>query len=428
MKDAFWSARASREARRFNFGWWLQMFLPWVVGLGIVGSVAILALRSADRDASPVAIALGGLALVGVVVALLKSRVKFLSKNDALTRLDADLRLHNRLTSAAQGVGDWPAPAADATLALRWNWKALWWPPLVAMALVMAALVVPLPQFKAKAVAAKAEPPAWGAIQEKLTELRKEEVVQKEPVEEMQKALDALRKQPSDQWFRHDSLEAGDHLQSQLDQALSVFCKSAEISLGAMDAARQIEESQVQSLNQPLNDALNQALRNMEMGKLPLDEKLLAQMKNLDTSKIRQLSAEEFKALSDKLKEGAKAASGAGKYDPNGKPGEDLLAALMQQPGNGGVSRGPGAAPISLKDNETHLGTTKTEISENKDLSHAAMGDLMGLGTGKHKVDEAAYTGPQSGGSMSSNGSGGDAVWEQAATPAEQQALTAFFH
>lgn len=426
MMDAFWSRRAGREARRFNFGWWLQMFLPWVVGLGIVGSVAILALRSADREAAPAAIAIGGLALAGLVVALIRARRRFLTRDEALTRLDADLRLHNRLTSAAQGVGDWPAPAADAALALRWNWKALWWPPLVAAALVLAALVMPLPQLKAKAVAAKAEPPAWGAIQEKLTELRKQEVVQKEPVEEMQKALDALRKQPSDQWFRHDSLEAGDHLQSQLDQALSVFAKSAEISLGAMEAARQIEENQVQALNQPLNDALNQALRNMEMGKLPLDEKLLAKMKGLDTSKIRQLSAEEYKALSDKLKEGA-GESGAGKYDPNGKPGSDLLSALSQQPGEGGVSRGPGAAPMSLKDNETHLGTTKTEISENKDLSHAAMGDLMGLGTGKHKVDEGAYKGPEAGGSMSSKGSGGDAVWEQAATPAEQQALTAFF-
>ena len=181
----------------------------------------------------------------------------------------------------------------------------------------------------------------------------------------------------------------------------------------------------MQALNQPLNDALNQALRGMEMGKLPLNEQLLAQLKNLDVSKIRQLSAEECKALSDKLK--ACAGICSGKYNPDGKPGGDLLALLCNQAGNGGVSRGPGAAPMSLKDGETHLGTTKTELSENKDLSHAAMGDLMGLGTGKHKVDEGAWTGPQAGGSMSSNGSGGDAVWEQAATPAEQQALTAFF-
>jgi hypothetical protein len=32
-KQAFWLQRARREALRFNLGWWLQLFLPWVFGL-----------------------------------------------------------------------------------------------------------------------------------------------------------------------------------------------------------------------------------------------------------------------------------------------------------------------------------------------------------------------------------------------------------
>jgi hypothetical protein len=151
---------------------------------------------------------------------------------------------------------------------------------------------------------------------------------------------------------------------------------------------------------------------------------MLAQLKTLDPSKIRQLSAEEWKKLSEKMKAGVSTCSSG--FCKGDKAGDALLALILSQQG-GGVSRGPGTAPLALKPNETQLGTTNTEAVKNDDLSNAAIGDLMGLGTGKHKVDERIESGPQSGGVMSSNGSGGEAVWQQGATPAEQEALKRFF-
>jgi len=103
------------------------------------------------------------------------------------------------------------------------------------------------------------------------------------------------------------------------------------------------------------------------------------------------------------------------------------LLALMLGQGTGGVDRGPGTAPLVLKEDKTQLGTTKTESLQNDDLSRAAVGDLIGLGAGEHKADEATWTGAQLGGANSSVGSGGEAVWDQAATPAEQEALRRFF-
>ncbi len=79
------------------------------------------------------------------------------------------------------------------------------------------------------------------------------------------------------------------------------------------------------------------------------------------------------------------------------------------------------------EEQETQLGTTTTETVSNDDLSNAAVGDLMGLGSGKHEVDNNAWNGPQAGGTISSTGSGGEAVWEQSATPREQEALRRFF-
>ena len=424
MNKIFWLRRARREALRFNLGWWVQMFLPWVIAAGVLAAIGILALRSANQPAAPAAVAATGIILLGTIAALIIARKRFLTRSEALTRLDADLSLKNRLTSAAAGVGDWPASRPDAALSLRWKLTSLLWPPALSLMLAAAAFLIPLPEGLARSTKAAAEPPSWTGTQEKIDALRKDEIVQQESVEELQKSLDALRKQPSDQWFRHESLEAGDHLQTQLGQSLGDLQKNIEQALGALEASRQIEQSQLQALGQPLDDALKQALQGMELGKLPLNEQMLAQLKNLDPSKIRQLSAEEWKKLSEKLKAGVSTCSGG--FCQGDKAGNALLALILAQHG-GGVSRGPGTAPLALKANETQLGTTKTEAVKNDDLSNAAIGDLMGLGTGKHKVDEKNWSGPQSGGGMSSNGSGGEAVWQQGATPAEQEALKRFF-
>ncbi len=69
------------------------------------------------------------------------------------------------------------------------------------------------------------------------------------------------------------------------------------------------------------------------MGKLPLDEKMLAQLKNLDVSKLRQLSAEECKGLAEKMKQCIGTCSNG--FCKGDKAGEALLA-LLAVPGNGG--------------------------------------------------------------------------------------------
>lgn len=76
-KQAFWLQRASREALRFNLGWWLQLFLPWVFGLGILSSVGILALRTANQGIWGLAIAAALAAFAGMLSALFVARESF---------------------------------------------------------------------------------------------------------------------------------------------------------------------------------------------------------------------------------------------------------------------------------------------------------------------------------------------------------------
>jgi hypothetical protein len=191
-----------------------------------------------------------------------------------------------------------------------------------------------------------------------------------------------------------------------------------------METARNVEKSQLQTLAHSLDNALDQTIRGMELGALPLNEQTLSQLKGLDSSKVRQLSSGEWKSLSEKLKAGVTASSIG--HSAGTKAREAVLASILGQ-GAGDVDRGPGAAPLMLKTEKTQLGTTQTESVQNDDLSHAAVGDLAGLSSGEPREDKATWTPGQSGGENSSIGSGSEAIWDQVATPDEQEALRRFF-
>ena len=74
------------------------------------------------------------------------------------------------------------------------------------------------------------------------------------------------------------------------------------------------------------------------------------------------------------------------------------------QPGKGGITRGPGAAPMFFSPDETQLDTNQTEIISNDDVSKATVGDLLSVTSGEHEIDTSKYS-PVSGGSLSSKGS-----------------------
>lgn len=440
----FWLSRARRERVRFNLGWWLQLFLPWVFAIGLGASALILALRTAAQSTFWVTPLVGGALLLGAGVAYFRARSRFLSTGDALTRLDADLRLHNRLTVAQQGVTSWPTPLDDARLALRWQWKRLFWPPLSACALALIAAYVPIPAPAETVVAAPSQPPSWTAMEEKLDVLEKTQLVEEKAREEFREAIDALRQRPKEDWYSHESLEASDHLKAQLNENMASLEKSLSAALGAMEASRQMNEGQFQTLQKSLDQALQSAAQAMQQGQMPLDPKLLEKLKKMDASNVRQLSAQEWKELQARMKEGvgttsdgqkngdealkaALAALGEGSGSGN-SPGQGSGSGPSQNggaPGSGGTGEGPGSAPLTFSDRQSRTGSNKTEGLSNHDASRSIMGDPAGLSQAKHEADVAPVG--EAGGAMSSAGQGGQATWQQTATPAEQAALQRFF-
>ncbi|HEY5954445.1 MAG TPA: hypothetical protein VIT18_08765, partial [Terrimicrobiaceae bacterium] len=126
----------------------------------------------------------------------------------------------------------------------------------------------------------------------------------------------------------------------------------------------------------------------------------------------------------DRLKGGVGAS--ASRYSQSREAREGMLASILGS-GTGDVERGPGTAPLMLKAEKTDLRTTQTEGVGSDDLSQAALGDLAGLGAAEPQADKATWTSGESGGTNASAGTGGTAVWDQVATPAEQEALRRFF-
>lgn len=427
----FWLARARREGLRFNFGWCLQFLLPWIFAIGLGGAALLLALRTASLPAMWVIPAAGLAIFLGAGIAFFRARSRFLSVDDTLTRLDADLHLYNRLTVARAGVTSWPGIQGDARLALRWQWARLVWPPLAAIVLALLAAYIPIPQPKPEVAEGPSLPPSWTAMEEKLDVLEKTELVEEKAREEFREAVEALRQRPPDQWYSHESMEASDHLNAQLNENLSALEKNLAASLGALEISRQMGQSQFDVLQPGLDQALQNAAQALQQGQLPLDPKLLSQLKEMNAANVRQLSAEEWKKLQERMKEGVATASD-GQQSGEGAAAA-ALAALGQgseggqdTPGAGSATRGPGSAPLTMSQNETQLGSTKTETMQNDDLSRAVLGDPAGLGQGRHELDPS-LTVPTAGGAMSSSGQGGQATWQQSATPAEQAALQRFF-
>ena len=420
-KKDFWIGRVRAEALRFNGGWWLQKLLPMVFWGGLFASVAVLASRSVGFQPPFSVIILGAMFVIGaVLLAFFLARKFFLNRAEALVRLEADLRLRNALTCAQAGVSDWPDPQPDARFQLRWKIRALLWQPAAALLALVVASVIPLPQSLATAGAAAGQPGTWTDLQERIEELKAAEIIQPEPLEELANSLEALRSKPQEEWFSHQSLEAGDHLSASTENSLAGLQKNLEMALGAMEASRQLEAAQLSALSPQLSEALQQALAQMANGALPLDEKLLSQLQAMTPNGARQLSAEEWQKLQAKMAEGISTCSNG--LCAGDKAGEALLAMLIKS--GGGVSRGPGAAPLTLNDKATDLGSKSTELLRNDDLSRAAIGDLMGLGTTDHKIDESLVT---AGGAMTDISSAGDSTSPLNATPSEQKVLQSFF-
>jgi hypothetical protein len=308
--------------------------------------------------------------------------------------------------------------------------------PFCAAALiVLLAAWIPLPPPSAPEKEAATEKPlAWTQLEEITKQLSESQTVEEESVEKLRDQLNQLAGQDPKDWFSHSSLEAGDNLREETMASLGEMQKQLEAAADALDAMEKFGDGLSQEQVQQLAQALSEALKGLENGKLALDKKTMDKLKGLDPNALKSMDPKKLSALAEQLKKNAQTCSnctgGNGKGD--GMGAESKIADILGQkktPGQQGYGPGGGGgpAPLQHKDRPTELGTKTTEELTAGDDSRATLGDPLALSSGKHDVDESAGIQNVQGGTIASQGQGGDIIGRDNLPPKEQTVLERFF-
>jgi hypothetical protein len=231
--------------------------------------------------------------------------------------------------------------------------------------------------------------------------------------------IDQIRQQLPDNWYSQSSLEASDTLREKTEQALKSTLNNLQSSDKTIAAATTLVHSSAPSELKALNDSLQESLRGLEMGGLPLNKELLGDLKRIDMTKLKQLDASQLSKMREKLKAGIRVCEKC--VGPSVRAGKEVTG---QSGGKGGGGK---TAPLTLKQAPTNLRTNQSESISNDDLSRAALGDALAVNKGQHEVRKTALKTPLAGGSIGSTGQGGEAVWRASFTPEEREMLQRYF-
>ncbi len=443
----YWQAATRGLARRVNFGWWLQRWTGWLLGVALLGAVVVLYMRwGTSLDLRWTWYGIGGALVAGAVTAWLTGRHEYEGVATARIRLEDALGLKTRLTAAEAGVGAWPEPPLEMKWPVTWRWQR----PVTALAasalVLLLAAWVPLTKQGDDKKRLVQEPTAVKDVQTWLEELRKEDAVQEDSAKELEEKIAELLQRPKENWYEHGSLEAAGNLKDQTGEMLRELSQNladAERVAAAMAAAG---DGLPQEAKEALGENLGAAAQALRTGGMKPGEELLQQLQQMAQGQgMGNLSKEQLEKLAKQLQKNSQALQEALKNSPElnlaacqggppkkgtgkGKGDQQLSGPDGESPGKGDITRGPGSAPLTLKEDGTNLDTTKTEtLPSQLDMERLAPGDVLTLSEGKHEVDKNAYRGPQAGGGVSHTGDGGGAVWQNSLLPSEREALKRYF-
>ena len=450
---ARWERRARLLAAEINAGWWLSSWLPTALAIGLAGTFALLWARWQALELVPFAWGAIGVALVlAAVAAWFQSRPRFESVASARVLLEERLGLHARLSSAAAGVGDWPGRRID--LDGRWPVRIRATRPVMLLAMVgamlAAAMVIPVADagaFRRRAI----EAPADAEIVSKwVDELRREEAIDERSASEVNDRIEAILERPRDAWYEHATLEAAGTLREQTAAELAALARNLA---AAERAAASLAASPAGSEKQRDSQALAAAARQLALGGMrpagdagtKLGKEAAEALADLSPEQLRELAA-ALRANRSKLKAAlARAANfdlaalgpdsdcegcqpcGICQECREGKPCKKGACAACSRAGRGGISRGPGEAPMKAG-KEEDLGATRRElVTAPTDVERSAAGELLDVVDAEHAVDESAYVGPQAGGTIAPSADGGGPSRVDNLLPREQDAVRRFF-
>jgi len=438
--ESFWRRAARRVARQVNLAWVVERATPWLVLSSLAGAVVMVCVRTWGEIEGgwPWAVALVTcLVFLSLAAGWVLARPRFIGEREGLVRLEDRLGLANGLSVARDRLGPWPeARAARPGSGFGWRMPRTLLPLAVSSGLVIAGAVVPIPEVEAVVKLPPAEPRAREQVKDWLDQLEEKELVDEEVIEEWRGKIAELRSQPEEEWFSHAGLEASDTLRDAMRRELERLASDAATAERALDALRRHRDQLGREGQEEITHEAGEAIKGLQTGEMSLSEEWRESLESFDLGAMSQgqlqhLTPEELQAMQDALCQVCEGLGGMSDLPAIGE-GESL-AEMMERlglekgegVGRGGVSRGPGEAPLFFGD-ETELETDRVEKVTNEDRSRLTPGDLIGLSEAEHDHDPADG-GSRDGGAIASPGTGGDAVWRDSLMPAEKRVLERYF-
>jgi len=431
----YWLSQSRRISRRVNFAWWLEKLASPLLICALLGAVALLFVRREipDLQTGWIAGSLGGALLLLILVTGFFAARRFEKPEQSLVRLEAHLQLKNALSAANAGVAPWPKPVAKIDAGLRWHWPRLLVPPVGALALLAAGLLIPLSARNTQQTGSQEEPQAWKKLDSELAALTEEKAVDENYIEETRKKLEELRAQKEDEWFSHSSLEATDALEKSHRSETGRVEKELERAEKALEMLEKNAGAMTADEKAKLAQEFDQAIEGLKNGAMKPNPELLEKMGELDMGNLGQLSPEQLQELRENLQKNQQAMKdaqqGQGEGEGEGQgpgEGESMSQNDPNGTGNGGVDRGPGHDPNLFGAEKDQLETGEMNGLKAEDLSRAMPGDLLQLQDGEHDIDRSDSS-VQPGGDIGSTGLGGDRIWRESLDPDEQRTLKRFF-
>lgn len=445
--QTYWMERSKALSRRVNLGWFFQILSAPLLIYSVLGACVVLILRRQIQD-FPLPMACAGVAggLVLVLAASLFFALRRFEKPEvSLVRIEAGSGLNTALSSANAGVASWPKPSETPSDALRWHLPKTLIPPLAALGLLALGLFIPISAKQHATPPPSRQPQAWSQIDAQLEQLKKDEMVDEEYIEEMEKRLEELRAQEEQDWFSHASLEATDSLKESQNSNMEKMNRDLNEAANALEALAENADKMNAAQKQKLTEEFEDALQGLKNGAMKPNKELLDQLSKLDPNDLGKLNPDQMQQLKDNMEKLKESLENAGQGEGEGDDWSDQLLGdgegegqgkgggngngsgegEGEGTGKGGIDRGPGHDPNVLKDSKDSLETGELTALKAEDLSRATPGDLLQLQDGKHTVDESASK--SSSGGEGTQGKGGDRVWKDSLDPGEQRALKKYF-
>lgn len=421
-----WRKAAGRLRLRLNFAWWYQELVwPLLAAALISGGVAIASRRFRWKleEGQVLWNILIALVVVAALVSWHRARRNWLTDGEALVRLEADLQLHNALSTAEAGHGSWPP--FEKKQVLSWRPQRLLLPVAGAAALILIGFAIPI--LPVEGGPTQNKPYVWTRLQEDLVQLVAEEMIQEDYAEQLNEQLEKLLKQDSGDWFSAASLEATDSLRQAHERELNRLQRDLMnvdqmLRKAGMDGA---SDEQREQLRQQFDKAM-EGLRN---GQMKPNEDLMKKLAEAGKKGLESLSDSQQRALQERLRQLARGLSDRkqpGRGDGNPEEGGSPEGNGRQENGTGEPDRGPGDGGNLFGPESPRLKPEKFESLEGNPKPEPEPGDLLNLEEIEHD-QELERKGPTSSGAAKSPGLGGDRVWKDRLDPDEQRSLKSFF-